>query len=294
LLLLVYTVTFEVREGEVAVVTTFGGTGPDSVVNGDGRSAGWKMKWPWPIQDVHAYPSSIQVVTSELTQCSTKDDRTPLVSAFLTWRISNPLAFFKSHRSVVEAESRARSYLRADLAKVLGGYEFSELINTDPRKMRLAEVEAELRRVLGRGPLESEYGIRVESAGIQRLGLPADVTEQVFKHMKETQLRKAQNTRSEGESRAEAIKGRALGVRKTILSYAERRAQNIRLEGEMAAALEYQTFAQDEKFAVFLKELETLKQVLQSRATVLLDMQTVPFDLFAQPDLVPPPRPPKP
>ena len=66
-----------------------------------------------------------------------------------------------------------------------------------------------------------------------------------------------------------------------LLAFAQRRAQSIRAQGDKEAAQYYTAFKQDESFAIFLRRIRTLEEVLPHNTTFILDANQLSLqDLF--------------
>jgi rod shape determining protein RodA len=63
--------------------------------------------------------------------------------------------------------------------------------------------------------------------------------------------------------------------RNRILAFAERRAQTIRSQGDREAAKEYESFAKNEDFAIFLRKVEALKKMLDHNTTFVLSADSL-------------------
>ena len=64
------------------------------------------------------------------------------------------------------------------------------------------------------------------------------------------------------------------------MASAQARAKEIMAEGQQEAASYFNVFAQNPELAIFLKEIEALKESLQQKATIILDTKTPPFTLL--------------
>ena len=122
--LVTYMFTYTVRYNEAVIVTTFGSTGDNSVKNApvvtaeglsaSGTDAGLHFKWPWPIQQVaQTYDTRVQVVEGALEQAQTADQQSVNVKFYVTWRIADPLEFFKAVGQPASADQTLRSRVRA-------------------------------------------------------------------------------------------------------------------------------------------------------------------------------------
>jgi membrane protease subunit HflC len=287
--LLIYPVSYQVRFNEMVVVTTFGKADKSSVKNADPDPAhdesGLYWKWPWPIQDVHTFDKRVQVLEDRIEEQQTLDKKAVIVSAYVTWRVVDPLAFYSAvgDLSSGRGEQQIRNRLR-DARSVLGNFTMDELTSSDAAKLRLGDAEAAILKKL-RENLQSggqALGIAVESVGIKRLILPQSVSEAVFNHMKATRERLAQSARSSGDAAAANIKAAAESARLTIRAFAERRAQSLRAEGDQAAQEYFSVFKQDEQFAAFLRRMTAYREVLRNNTTFLIDAKEGLFGEFLQ------------
>lgn len=299
LVLLAYMFCFQVRYDEVAVLTYFENATPPARTaegalqrNADGSlvspgsvcdKPGLYFRLPYPFNKVQYYSRRIQILEGQLQEFQTRDNFSVIIKIDLSWRIEDPNFFFLKLKDTTEARKQLQSFL-SDVNGVIGRYNFEQLVNTDPSKLKLAEIEAEALAQIRKRLLNSEYGIAVESVGIRRLMLPERVTDSVFGRMKATRETLAANARATGKSQAQSIRDEAESNKKTILAFAERRASYIRAEGERKAAESYSQYAKDQDFAIFLFQIESLKKMLAYRTTFVLDATQIfsPLDRFNQ------------
>src|SRR5216684_4131024 len=93
---------FQLRQSEVAVVTTFGkATRPIT-------EPGAHPKLPWPIQKVYKFDQRVQNFEDRLTEGLTRDSFNLLTSVYVGWKITEPATFFTrfgaSAAPIAEAE----------------------------------------------------------------------------------------------------------------------------------------------------------------------------------------------
>jgi membrane protease subunit HflC len=278
LVLLIYMVTFQVRFDQTAVLTTFDEAGPSAVK----EEPGLYLKWPYPIQEVRFYDRRVQVLESPLEQLRLRDDQLVVIGTYVDWQIQDPLKFFRSLKSVSDAEGQLRNRLR-DAQSVIGQYALDELTQSDPKANKLSEVETKIREKLSDDMKAQDYGIAVAAVGLKRLMPPEQVTPKYYEHMRKSCEQRAQGARSEGQAAADSIRAAAARDKDTILAFAERHADNLKAEAQRNSAGYLKEFQQNEDFAIYLKQLEALRKTLQHNTTFLLDTQTAPFDLLAEP-----------
>lgn len=261
---------YQVRYDQVAVRTTFDRADDQSVQD----TPGLKWRLPWPIHKVTHYSKRLQLLEDKIEELQTADGKSVIVRTYLTWRIANPLDFYVTLKDPDEAARLLSSRLR-EIRGVISRYRLDELVNLDRDKLKLATIEDEARAALVASLAESQYGLQVESVGIHKLVLPEATTEKVFDTMITTRERLAENAVQEGLAQASAIRSEAKSARDRILAFAERRAQTIRSEGDRDAAKEYESFAQNEEFAIFLRKVQALETMLDHNTTFVLSADSL-------------------
>ena len=268
--LLSYMFLYQVRYDQVAVRTTF-----DRAEEGSVQSTpGLKWRLPWPIHKVTHYSKRLQLLEDTIEELQTADGKSVIVKTYLTWRIVNPLEFYTSLKDPAEAQRQLASKLRS-IRSVISKYRLDELVNLDRDKIRLSAIEDEQKTELEQALAQSGYGLKVESVGIYKIVLPEATTQKVFETMIKTRERLSENALQEGQAQASAIRSEAESARDRILAFAERRAQTIRSQGDREAAKEYQSFAANEEFAIFLRKVEALKKMLDHNTTFVLSADSL-------------------
>jgi membrane protease subunit HflC len=270
---------FQVRKGEVAVVTTFG-----KATRFEGPGAHFKL--PWPFQDVYKFDQRIHSLESKFEQVQTADGYNLLVMTYIGWNIEDPRSFYITiGSSIAKAEETLESLLRNAYSGVIGRHNLSDLITSDPSKSKFTQIEEEILAKL-RSDLQSStnnYGIAVKFLGIKKLGLPESVTEAVFERMRSERQVLVSKIQSEGERQASEIRSSADTESAKILADADAQALRIRSMGELEAAKTYAEFKQEPELANFLLSLDALESFLKEKTVLFLDTQTAPLTLMKNP-----------
>ena len=281
-ILLMYLVCFQVREAEIAIVTTFGKAESEDVKT----DPGLYWKWPWPVQKVYRLDGRLHVFEGTFEELLTKDGRNLTITACAGWRIKTgadkraPLRFLESLGTVEAAEAALASLVRNQKSAVLGQYDLKNLVSVKEDEMKFDDVEKELIRDV-RKLAGEKYGVDVVFARIKRLSMPTSVTAKVFERMKKEREREVEVYRGEGEGRANDIKNRAENARKRIVARADAEARLKRAEGEREAAEYLAVLAQNPELALFLRQVDALRK-LKERTTYVLDANTPPYNLLQQ------------
>lgn len=295
--------TYTVRFTEQAVVTTFGRADEDSVR----REAGLYFKWPYPAQSVTRYDTRVRLLEGRPETQQTADNKQLVVTVFLTYRVSDPLKFYKAfgkdgarpETHFAAAEKILQGRLRSATAAV-GQFRMSELFNLDASKDSadagaggLAALEARILTQLGgtaAGLVTSgqesmdalaSYGVEPVAVGVSSVRLPEDTTKAVFERMKQTRDRLAQEAVSRGSAESGRIQSEAQADVQKILAFAERRAKALRGQGDQEAAQYLARQSADPELAVFLQNLEFMRQALGKKVTLVLPTSMPGINFFA-------------
>ena len=269
-----YFVSFQVRQSEMALVLTFGK--PTRPIT----EPGWKWKWPAPIQTLVKYDSRQTLFEGVEEETVTKGGEPIIVQTYLIWQIADPIKFRVAVQDVPGAEKLLKSRLRDVQNKVVGKHYFSEFVNTDRQQIKFGDIENEMAQLLDE-PVKT-YGIKVETVGIKMLKVSEKVTEDVFARMKADRRRKAEATLAQGSAEATKIRSDADSKITELMAATEARAKAIRGAGDAEAAQYYKMLEADPEFAMFLREIETLKKTLKERTTVVLPADAEPFKLLKE------------
>lgn len=274
-------VTFQVQETELAVVMRFGRpktTGAAVRV----YEPGLHLRWPYPIETVWRHDRRLQcyeLKKGQVEQTQTRDNQQVIVTTYALWRVGDPAVFLKAVNTTPEAESKLDDVVRNARNNVLGRHALTELINVDRNLVKIGAIEAEILGELREVAL-TRYGIDVTFVGFKHIGFPEDVTNAVFSRMQEERKGKAEKYRSEGRRDAQRIRSQAEQQASDIMAKAEAEAKQIRAEGDRLAAEHYAVFSRNPQLAAFLRKLESLRETISEKTTLVLDTRTPPYDLL--------------
>lgn len=271
---------FQVRQTEVAVVTTFGkATRPIT-------EPGLNLKWPWPVQKVTKLDKRLQSFEGKFEETLTADGRNLLVLVFAGWRIADPALFYsRFNGSIPEGERSLENILRTAKNAAVGRHPFSHFISANAGDLKFDEIEKEILAAVQTDA--KALGIEVQLARLKRVGLPESVTEKVFDRMRADRTKEVERLKAEGQEEAIKIKSAADLERDKLLAAAEAQATGIRSQGDKEAASSFSVFQQNPELAVFLLKLNALEATLKEKSTLVVDPRTPPFDLLVAPEQKP-------
>lgn len=262
--------SFQVREIESALVTTFGK--PTRQIT----EPGFKLRWPFPIERVYKFDSRMRVFEADLGETTTKGAVPIIVNTYVVWRIANPLEFFNAVGTVDKAEMKLLNHITDTQNRVIGRHKFAEFVNSDLNKIKFAQIEQEMLSDI-QPTVRAAYGVEVKMLGIKQLKVSKDVSEDVFARMRAERNRKTEATIAQGNAEATRIKTDADSKRRELLAAAEARAKAIMGTGDAEAAQYYEMLRADPELAMFLRDLEALKKILEKRSTIVFSADTEPF-----------------
>jgi len=273
-----YLVSFQVREIESALVTTFGK--PTREIT----EPGWYFKWPAPIQRVDKFDSRMRVFEADLGETTTKGAVPIIVNTYIVWKIGQPLAFFNANErgSVREADRKLLSQISDTQNRIIGRHTFGEFVNSDPTKIKFPEIEQEMLTDIQQSVSAASYGVDIMTLGIKQLKISEDVSKDVFERMKAERNRRTEATIAQGNAEATKIKTDADSIRTELLAVAEARAKAIMGQGDAEAAQYYEMLEEQPDLAIFLRNIEALKETLKERSTLVLPADSDPFKLLKQ------------
>ena len=273
---------FQVRQSEVAVVTTFGKPVRDITEPG----AYWKA--PWPIQKVHKFDQRIHNLEGKFEQVQTADQFSLLIMVYVGWNISDAKVFSQRFGdSTAKAEESLEGLLRNAYSGVVGRHAFPDFVSTDEKQLKLAEIEQEMLQRVQADSRAITNGLDVKFLGIKKIGLPESVTELVFQRMKSEREVKVSEIQFEGERQARDLRSAADAESARLISDADAQATRIRGLGDSEAAKSFEVFKQDPELARFILELGALEAFTKERTTLILDTQTSPLGLLRGPTVAP-------
>lgn len=282
--LVAFSTSYSVPFHEVAIVSTFGKSeGAGSVV----AEPGPKMKWPAPIQTVRTLDTRYQLVETRLDTVPTSDGLQVIVKAFLLWKVDEagegPLAFAKAYPGIEAADRNLELWLRNNTRAVLSQYRFNELIGTGSR---LAQAESEILTRLKSSTDDSQrtlksLGIDPHVVGLAQVVLPAQTTENVIRRMEQERKILADMQRQEGEAEYDRILADAAEKASKIRAFSDRLAEEIKAEGEKAAAIAIAELNADPEFAKLLVWLDALEKTAAQNSTFFIPAANLaPFHLI--------------
>lgn len=224
---------------------------------------GLKLKLP-VIQNVQYYEKRVLDVDPPVEQVILSDQRRLDVDSFARYRIADPLLFFQSVRNEQIARTRMSSFVNNALRNVLGNYTQLDVLSEQRGPIMRSirdSVEANAR------PL----GIEIVDVRIVRADVPEGTLQSVFDRMRSEREREAAQYRAQGAEFSLQIRSRADRDRTVLLAEAERKAQELRGQGDAEAIrVQAEAYGAEPQFFSFYRSLQAYREALGSAGTTLV------------------------
>ena len=270
--------TFQVRQSEVVVVTTFGQ--PTRTI----AEPGLYFRLPWGIQMLHRFDQRVQNFEDKFTEGLTQNGFNLLTSVYIGWKITEPMAFFPKFSGTTEPITEAERVLQGLLSNaksaVVSKHPLSDFLSANPDDNKFVTIENEMLSALQSQVSANNYGLKIEFLGIKKLGLPESVTQSVLEQMTSERKVLADRLQSEGETEAQNIRSDAERRAAELQADAEGEATRIRGKAEGEAAKSLAVFKQNPELANFIFSLNALESSLKERSTLIFDQRTQPFGIL--------------
>lgn len=260
-----------ISETEHAIVLRFGR--PERILS----EPGLYLRFPVPVERVIRLDRRLQHADIRLSETLTRDQRNVIVPVLFTWKIADPLLFHTAVKDIASARAKLDAVVTSARNSVLGRHDFADLLAVSGQENRLEKLEAEMRD-LAATDARAQLGIELIATGITQIQLPEANTESVFRRMRAERKREATQYRAEGRAKAAEMKAATDREAAKMIADAKRQAEELRGQAEADAAAVYaEAHGKDPQFYKFLRELQSLRTVVDKNTTLVLDTSIAPF-----------------
>src|SRR5258708_7848431 len=155
-------------------------------------------------------------------------------------------------------------------------FDLANLVNTDPAKVQLTELEARLGERLGEQALRV-YGITIRQVGIERLTLPTETLNATVARMRAERETVAAERQAEGQRAAAEIASNADRDARVLRAKAKAEAASIDAKSRGEAADIYgQAYSSAPDLYMLLRSLDTLDTVVGANTRLILRKDAAP------------------
>ena len=270
-----------VAPGQAVVVTQFGN--PVNVVTEPGLA--WKL--PLPLENTIDVDLRLRTTSSGLQDVGTRDGLRILIQAYVAWQVpAEPeriRQFLRAVRNQPDvAAQQLRSFIGSSLEITAASFDLANLVNTDPAKVQLAELEQRLRERIDEQALKV-YGVTIRQVGIERLTLPTETLNATVARMRAERETVAAERQAEGQRAAAEIASNADRDARVIRAKAKAEAANIDAKSRLEAADIYgQAYNSAPDLYMLLRSLDTLDTVVGAKTRLILRTDAAPFRVLVE------------
>jgi membrane protease subunit HflC len=249
---------YTIDQREKAIVIRFG-----QVIRAD-ETPGLHIKIPM-IDNVRYFDARILTMDAEPRPFLTVEKKNVEVDSFVKWRIHDALQYYlRVGGSERGARTRLEQLVNSGLRDEFGKRLVRDVISGERREiMRILTTNTDKEA--------REYGIQVVDVRIQRVDLPAEVSQSVYRRMEAERKRIASELRAQGSEAAEKIRADAERQREVLLAEAYRESEKIRGEGDARATATYaNAYQQSPEFYSFYRSLNAYKESFKGKDDILI------------------------
>ncbi|MBT5891911.1 MAG: protease modulator HflC [Chromatiales bacterium] len=249
---------FTVDERELAIKFRFG-----EIVGSD-FTPGLHFKFPF-VNNVEKYPKRILTLSNPQELFLTFEKKNLYVDFFVKWRIVNIDNYYNATRGdELVAKQRLLEQVKDGIRSEFAKRTVPEVVTAERR---------ELMADMMRGVRENAktLGIEVVDVRVKRIEFSEDVSDSVFRRMRQERARVASELRAEGAEAAEQIRADAERKRTVLLAEAYRDAEITRGSGDAQASEIYAAaYTKNPEFYAFYRSISAYRRSLGSAGDLLV------------------------
>ena len=257
-LLVVSQSLFTVDERERAIKFRFG-----EIVGSD-FTPGLHFKFPF-VNNVEKYPKRILTLSNPQELFLTFEKKNLYVDFFVKWRIVNIDNYYNATRGdELVAKQRLLEQVKDGIRSEFAKRTVPEVVTAERR---------ELMADMMRGVRENAktLGIEVVDVRVKRIEFSEEVSDSVFRRMRQERARVASELRAEGAEAAEQIRADAERKRTVLLAEAYRDAEITRGTGDAKAAEIYAAaYTKNPEFYAFYRSISAYRRSLGNAGDLLV------------------------
>ncbi|KGQ68418.1 protease modulator HflC [Gallibacterium anatis] len=279
---IVYASIIVVPEGTRGIMLRFSKVQRDADNKVVVYSPGLHFKIPF-IDGIKILNARIQTLDGQADRFVTVEKKDLLVDSYVKWRIADFGKFYTSTGGgdYLRADSLLRRKVNDRLRSEIGSRTIKDIVSGTRGELML-----DAKKALNTGAEStSELGIEVVDVRIKQINLPVEVSSSIYQRMRAERDAVAREHRSQGREKAAFIQADVDRKVTVILANANRKAQELRGEGDAVAAKIYaDSFGQAPEFYNFIRSLKAYeKSFAQSDNMMILKPDSEFFQFMQRP-----------
>lgn len=217
------------------------------------------------INNVTKFDRRILTMDAEPETFLTAEKKNVVVDAFVKWRITDVGKYFTSMGGDERlANVRLSQIVKNSLRDEFGKRTIQEVVSGERAEIMGILVVSAKKEV-------EKFGMEVVDVRIKRIDLKGDISEAVYQRMEAERTRVANDLRSLGAEEAERIRADADRKRTITLAEAYRESEQLRGEGDAAAADIYaKAYNKDSEFYAFYRSLNAYRESFNNKKDLMV------------------------
>ena len=256
---------FVVKEGTRAIVIQFGKVQKDSGTEITKVFApGLYFKVPF-IDTVRHLDARVQTLDDAPDRFVTSEKKDLIVDSYVKWRIDDFERYYLSTGgNRLQAEALLKQKVNNGLRSEFGTRTIPQIVSGERSELMNEAMEQA-------SESSDELGIEIVDVRVKQINLPLEVSNSIFQRMRAERAAVAREHRSEGQEQADMIRA-GMDARLTImLADAERKARQLRGQGDAEAASIYaNTYSKNPEFYSFLRSMDAYRSSFNSKQDILI------------------------
>lgn len=250
---------FVVSELERAVLLEFG-----KVVRAD-ISPGLHLKKPF-VNEVRKFDARVLTLDANPERFLTLEKKAVIVDSFAKFKVNDAASFYTATSGdELRAEALLRQRINNGLRNEISKRSLHEVVSGERDELMNVLTE-----ILDEGARD-ELGVEVVDVRVKRIDLPPEVSQSVYNRMNTERDIEAREHRAQGQELAAGIRADASKQREVILAEAYADAEEIRGEGDAAAASLYAAaYSRDVEFYKFYRSMAAYQRTFADKGDVLI------------------------
>ena len=233
------------------------------------------------IDSIKVLDARIRTLDGSATRFVTVEKKDLLVDSYVKWRISDFGRFYTATGGgdYNQASSLLSRKVNDRLRSEIGTRTIKDIVSGTR-----GELMAGAKKALNSGQdSTSELGIEVVDVRVKQINLPDEVSSSIYQRMRAERDAVAREHRSQGKEKAAFIQADVDRKVTLILANANKTAQELRGNGDAAAAKLYsQAFAQEPQFYSFIRSLKAYESSFEGSDNMMILKPDSDFFRFMQ------------
>ncbi|MFZ7283703.1 protease modulator HflC [Avibacterium avium] len=276
----IYSSLVIVDEGTRGIMLRFGKVHRDSDNKVVVYEPGLHLKIPF-IDSMKVLDARIRTLDGAPDRFVTVEKKDLLVDSYVKWRISDFGRFFTATGGgdYTQASNLLRRKVNDRLRSEVGSRTIKDIVSGTRGELMVGA-----RKALNTGQdSTSELGIEVVDVRVKQINLPDEVSSSIYQRMRAERDAVAREHRSQGKEKAAFIQADVDRKVTVILATANKTAQELRGNGDAAAAKLYaDAFAQEPEFYSFVRSMKAYEKSFAESNNMLILKPDSDFFRFMQ------------